>query len=76
MISMSFYKQLSSKTEVLEICVMAGMEASRQRSFCGEGGIAWSEDALGQLGDSFPFWIAFGRGSTASLGTKEPDGHH
>lgn len=35
---MSFYKQLSSKTEVLEICVMAGMETSRHSTASVEKG--------------------------------------
>ena len=36
---------------------------------------AWYEDPLGHIGrDSSPYWSVFGRGGTASPGTKEPVG--
>ena len=76
---MSFYQKFSSKTEDLEVWPMASVCSSvllwRRRAEAQEL-TTWSEDALSPLKNNSPSWSALGRGGTASLGTKEPRGHH
>lgn len=69
LIILSFYKQRSSKSEVLEVCAITGVVPSGHSSVhLGKRAEAqkwtvWSEDTLRCTGrESFPVWNAFGRG--------------
>lgn len=82
MIITSFYKQQSSKSEVLEDRAMAeampgGLNgAPRKRKEEIWEWTAWCEDSLRCTGrNSCPSWSAFGRDGNASQGTKEKMSH-
>ena len=70
----SFYKQQSSKSEVVEVQAITGsclaglavLLRAKPKKWA-----SWSEDPLSLTGrNSSAFWSAFGSGSTASPGTK------
>lgn len=77
----SFYKQWSSKSEIVEVCAITGVEPGRYR-----GGLwrtaeaqewtAWSKGPLGCTGRPFPFLECIWETWHCLSRDKRADGHH